>query len=395
MKSRNTSSDTKVTGTVGFTLCIVILIAAIFGLTYSLTAPLVALSLSEQGVGETLIGVNAAMHALGVLLIAPALPALTTRYGAFRLIVVALIMTAILMLCFPAVPSYWLWFPLRFGLGIAAELLFVLTETWASELSTDATRGRVMAGYTALLSLGFAGGPLILSFTGPDGYLPYIVGAGLVVLALLLLVFSNLRLPAPQTGGSVKLLRYMRLSPLAMATTGLNAGIETAGLSFLSLYAIRLGWNEQTGTQLITMMMVGAICLQLPIGWIGDKVDRFKLMVVLSIISVIGAILWPYLLQEQWLAYPALFVWGGAFVGLYTTMLAIIGTRYKGSDLVGIYAAMGVFWGAGALLGPTLAGVAQDFTTHGLPIFVALMCLVFLAFIIMINRSSKTGNISK
>lgn len=390
MNIHNSTTHIRKSGNLGFTLFVVTLIAAIFGLTYSLTAPLVALKLSEQGVGETMIGLNAAMHALGVLLIAPALPALSAKYGAVKLIIAALLTTSVLILCFPAMPSYWLWFPLRFGLGIAAEILFVLTETWASELSTNTTRGRVMAFYTALLSLGFAGGPLILSFTGTDGGFPYLVGAALVLLALLLLLSSKLITPAPQTGGSIKLLKYIRLSPLAMLTTGLNAGIETAGLSFLSLYAIRLGWDEQSGTQLLTMMMAGAIILQLPIGWVGDKIDRFKLMVILLIICVIGAAIWPFLLQEKWLAYPALFIWGGAFVGLYTTMLAIIGTRYKGSDLVGIYAAIGIFWGAGALLGPSLAGFAQDVTKHGLPIFVSLMCLVFLSFLIMINQRSKT-----
>jgi hypothetical protein len=63
-------------------------------------------------------------------------------------------------------------------------------------------------------------------------------------------------------------LRYLRLAPVAMAATMLNAAVETSGLSFLALYAISLGWSEPRATYLLSAMMVGAIVLQLPIGWL-------------------------------------------------------------------------------------------------------------------------------
>ncbi len=53
------------------TTFVVILTAAIFGLTYGLSAPLIALELVDAGYSETIVGANSAMHAIGVLLIAP------------------------------------------------------------------------------------------------------------------------------------------------------------------------------------------------------------------------------------------------------------------------------------------------------------------------------------
>ncbi|TIT47309.1 MAG: MFS transporter, partial [Mesorhizobium sp.] len=49
------------------TSAVVILTAAIFGLTYGLSAPLIALELAEAGYSESLIGANSAMYAIGVL----------------------------------------------------------------------------------------------------------------------------------------------------------------------------------------------------------------------------------------------------------------------------------------------------------------------------------------
>jgi dolichyl-phosphate-mannose--protein O-mannosyl transferase len=59
------------------------------------------------------IGVNAAMHALGVLAIALALPRLVPRIGARRMTLGALVLAGVVLALFPAVFGIWLWFPLR------------------------------------------------------------------------------------------------------------------------------------------------------------------------------------------------------------------------------------------------------------------------------------------
>jgi len=359
----------------------VIAVAAIFGLTYSLTAPLIALDLAERGLGETAIGLNAAMHAVGVLITAPLLPRLVARFGARRMVVGALILSAVVVALFPAMPLIWLWFPLRLLLGCAAETLFVLSETWINHLSAEATRARAMATYTAALSVGFAAGPLILSVVGTNGALPYAIGAALVVCAIPLV--ATKRVAAPHFGEAPKAgpMRYLRLAPVAIAATVLNAAIETAGMSFLALYAMGAGWTEAEAPRLITALMVGAILLQLPIGWLGDRMARGRLVLMLGVISALGALLWPFVLHDPVLSYATLFVWGGAFVGIYTIMLTVVGSRFQGTDLVGIYAVMGLAWGVGALLGPALAGFSMGIATHGLPIFAALACAAFCVFL--------------
>lgn len=358
----------------------VIATAAVFGLTYSLTAPLIALDLAERGLGETLIGANAAMHAVGVLVTAPLLPRLVARFGARAMVLGALLLAAAVIALFPAMPSVWLWFPLRLALGCASEVLFVLSETWTNQLSEEHSRARAMAVYTAALSLGFAAGPLILSVTGTAGSLPYLVGAALALGAMALTASPRIIAPhfeEPQAGS---LGRVLRLAPVAIATTVLNAAVETAGLSFLALYAIGAGWDEAEATRLISALMFGAILLQLPIGWLGDRMDRRRLTLALGVVAAAGALLWPLVLHQPWLAYAVVFTWGGVFVGIYTMMLAVVGSRFQGTELVAIYAVMGLTWGAGALLGPALAGLAMDLLPHGLPIFAALACAAFVAF---------------
>ena len=176
-------------------LAAVVATAAVFGLTYSLSAALIALDLAERGAREAVIGLNAATHALGVLAIALVLPRLIPRIGPRRLILGALLIAAGVLALFPEMPGIWLWFPLRFVLGAASEALFTLSETWVSQLNQERTRARSMAIYVAALSVGFALGPLILSVTGTTGATPYLIGAGLTLAAALLIVSPRVIAP--------------------------------------------------------------------------------------------------------------------------------------------------------------------------------------------------------
>ncbi|ULU23953.1 MFS transporter [Dyella terrae] len=364
----------------------VIVAATIFGLSYSLSAPLIAMSLAAGGHSGTYIGVNAAMHALGVLLIAPAMPALAARFGARALAVAALVVTAVVLAAFTRVTDVAWWFPLRIVLGMAAETLFVMSETWTNVLTTEQARGRTMAVYTAALSLGMVLGPALLSVLGVDTA-AYLAGAVIALAAVGFVLPPWVIAPGRSKPEHAHPMRYLRLAPIAIATTVLNAGVETAGLSFISLYATQLGWTAARAMQLISVLMLGAIVLQLPIGWLADKVSKRRLVLALASISAAAALFWPFALRETWLAFAVVFVWGGLFVGIYTVMLAMVGSHFQGGDLVGVYAVMGLAWGLGALVGPALAGVAMGMSAlFGLPGVIALGCAVFAVFM-AVSRS--------
>ncbi len=362
--------------------------AAIFGLTYGLVAPLIALNLTKLGLGAGAIGLNAAMYALGVLLVAALLPRIAARFDLRTLTLAALSGAVVTLLVFPVAPWIWLWFPLRFLLGVTSELLFVSSETWLNGLAEEKSRGQTMAFYTAALSLGYAVGPLTLSFIGTEGATPYWIGAGVAAMALMLLAVSGIAAPPREARGEIRPISYLKLAPIGIASTALNAAIETAGLSFFALYAMKSGWTEPQATRLLSTLLVGAVLLQLPIGWLGDRMDRRRLLIALSSLAAAGAFAWPLLLATPHIAYPAIFLWGGVFVGVYTIALAHVGSRFSGGDLVGIYAMMSLAWGVGALVGPGAAGLAMDVSSEGLPLFAAVACGGFAIFVWRLRASA-------
>jgi MFS family permease/uncharacterized membrane protein HdeD (DUF308 family) len=355
----------------------------IFGLTYGLSAPLLALTLTQMGFSESFVGANAAMHAVGVLLVAPLLPRLAWRVGPKLPITGALLAAAAALALFPVMPAIWLWFPLRLVLGAASEAMFVMSETWLNQLSDESSRTRTMAIYTAALSLGFAVGPIILTAVGSEGLPPFLIASGMALIALLSVAMPWVHAPTFERPSHPSPLRYLALAPVALGATLVNAALETAGMSFLPLYAMNVGWDEPSATMLLSVLLLGAIIMQLPIGWLGDRVDRRRLVVGLGIASTAGALIWPYVIGSAPLAYALLFIWGGLFVGIYTVMMSLVGSRFQGGDLVSIYAVMSVAWGVGAFVGPSAAGVSMNLAQHGLPYFAAIACAAFTALALL------------
>ncbi|MCZ7935283.1 MFS transporter [Agrobacterium leguminum] len=373
------------------TAVVITVTATIFGLTYGLSAPLIALELAEAGYSESFIGANGAMYAVGVLLAAPFMPRLFGRFGFGRLAKSALLGAGSILLLFPAAPFIWIWFPLRAALGAVSETLFVVSETWLNHLASEASRGRLIAIYMTALSCGTALGPTILAFVGRHELWAFVIGGLMTFAACTVLVFGRPQEPKAEHEDIGNPFRYLGLAPVAVASAALNAALEAAGLSLLPIYAVSLGWPEQSATLLLTVLLIGSITLQLPIGWLGDRMPRSKLLALLALLATIGAAFWPMALAHAWLAYPLLFVWGGVFVGIYTTTVVMLGDLYEGSELVGIYALLSVAWGVGAFTGPFLSGIAMEMTLHGLPLFAAVACGIFglcAAFMPIRNRAS-------
>src|SRR5690606_11296161 len=332
-----------------------------------LSAPLIAQALHARGMGETLIGLNAALYAIGVLVVACWLPGFAERVGLRTGMTLALLLVALVLPGF-ALTALWLWFPLRFLLGVGSEGVFVMSEAWVNQLSSERSRATTIAVYTAALSLGFALGPLVLSAVGAHEVTAYWIGAACAFAALLLVLAPRIRVPAfdrdPEAGGG---LAMVRIAPVALAAAALNGALETAGLAFMPIYAMRLGWTPASANALIATLMIGAIALQLPIGWLGDRYDRTRLVVALAGLAALGAAIWPLLLRAVPLAYAVIFLWGGAFVGTYTLTVTAVGSRFSGGRLLGTYAGMSIAWGLGALAGPALTGVLMEHVRHGLP----------------------------
>jgi MFS family permease len=355
-------------------------VASVFGFALGISFPMLALALESLGLSDTMIGVNGASEALGLLASAFILPTLTRKYGPMAIMTLSVLVTFLCFLGFGLFYDPDIWLVLRFILGFAINGLFMLSETWLNLLANESNRGRYVGIYATVLAASFAFGPLLVPVIGFTGMLPYATCAMIIALGLIPLFAGRRVIPDMSSHqGSNNILIYLVQMPTIMAASLLISFLDLAAFGLLPVYAIRIGFDADTAPLMLTALSLGNLCLQIPIGWLSDRINRYTTLILLGVGTMAATLLVPVVNGMPWVFWPLLFFWGGMAYGLFTVSLSIMGSRYQGAALVSASAAAGAVWGIGGLLGPLTGGIAMDAVgPHGLMWVVAFGCALFL-----------------
>ena len=350
---------------------------SIFGLAFGMTYPLLSLLLEERGTSSTMIGLNASMGPLGILLFASVIPGLAARYGARNLTVIAALAVAANLILFKVFDSIWPWFLLRMTQGMGMAVLFALSESWIVRYASDSSRGRVVAIYASVLSLSFGAGPLLLVWVGIHGWTPFVIGTAVLVIGVLPLLMVDDKLDAhqeePAPAGFV---RFAPKAPLLLASVAVFAIFDAATISLFPVYGVRNGLDIETSATIVSAMVLGNVALQFPIGWLADRFPKRLVMIGCALVTVASLALLPMVIDNV-LKWPLLILCGAAGYSIYTVSLADLGDRFKGDELINGSSAFATVWGGGALVGSAVAGWSLNlFSGHGLPWFLGLMYLL-------------------
>jgi MFS family permease len=352
------------------------------GMGLGLSIPLLALQLEQRGTDTALIGLNTAMPALATLVFTPFIPALLRRVQPDRFLLVCMALSAACMPCYFLFPNIWAWFPIRFINGIALTGLFVVSEFWINQLADEKSRGKLIGLYGAILSGGFAIGPLILALVGSEGALPFLIVSFLTVSASIPLFLAWGLAPRVEEAPSRGLLTFLFVAPAATLAGLIYGATETNIFNLLPIYALRTGQTAETAALVLTVFGAGNILFQIPIGALADRMDRRLVLLICAGFGFAGTALLPLVSQSIYLFIPSLFVFGGVVVGMYTVGLTLLGERFRGADLASANATFVMLYSVGALAGPPLAGLSMDvWDPHGLAVFMAGLIGVYLILV--------------
>lgn len=354
----------------------------VFGFTLGLMFPLLSLILEQRGISAEVIGYNTAVQSLGIVISIFAIPPLVRRFGAKRVVIVAGLLAALVILAYPVAPFYWWWFGLRALQGLFVSVLFAVSEAWIVRFAEGPYRSRILALYTSVLAASFGGGPALISLTGIEGYQPFAIGAAILALAVVPVTLVRDDAVRSEDEAPLSVLGFTRKAPLLLIAVGLFAIADAANLSFLPVYAVKKGFDRETAALALTCFIVGNTVLQFPVGWLADHFPKRNVMAGCGIVTGLGFALIPASFGTP-LLWPVLTVAGAAAAGIYTVSLAALGERFSGHELVTGTASFSVTWGLGALAGSLLAGWSiAAFGPDGLPYTLTAIFIIFLAIML-------------
>ncbi|MBC8036702.1 MAG: MFS transporter [Rhizobiales bacterium] len=344
-----------------------------------LTLQLLPLLMERQGIPAWIMGVNAAMGPIGILMAGPLLPHIIGRFGSKQIALGVIAILIATMLAFPLMPSIWLWFPIRFIFGIAAGTLFTISEAWVLTFAGDGNRGRIMGLYVSVLAVTFSVGPLILPYTGIDGWTPWVIGMACIAAGALPLAFVEVSddvFRQKQGGG---FFRFIGRAPLLLFAVGAATLFDSVFISFFTIFGLRHGLELETASHILGIAIIGNTFLFYPMGLLADRWSRIGVVVVTAGLTIVLSLsLIP--LIGTWAIWPAAIMLSACAFGVYVVALATMGDTFKGPDVIAGSAAFAAMWGVGGLLGPPIAGASIDaFGINAMPVTLAVFYAILLA----------------
>lgn len=362
---------------------------------YGISFPLLSISLESMGISGQLIGINAAMPALGWLIGSFFLPGLLARFGLKQVLIACLLTAGISISVFPLTQNLMIWMLLRFLFGGSLGLFYRAVEFWINAVSENATRGRNIGLYSFCFVLGLAVGSSVQPLLGISGILPFAAVSALLALTVLVVAFqSHENAVNIASARSYFRLGIVLLTPIALMAVFAYGFFEDILAYLMAVYALRNNLGESVAAFTITAMAIGNLTFPIPIGHLSDRIDRTFVLIACALVVTALSIIIPQTVSNPPLFLAVLVVWSGLAGSIYTVALSMIGDRFSGAELAVANASFGIVYAFGGLIGPVVNGYAIDqLHSQGLMVSAAATFGIFviLATAVMMKDRKYAG----
>ena len=363
-----------------------------YAASLSLLQPYLALRLERAGQSTTLIGILAGIAASGILIMPLLLPSLLRLFNPNRILTVSILFSILLFPIYRLSDSLVVWGLVNFALSCCAASLFIIGEAWMLRETEDRFRGLSTGIFVASVSIGFIAGPLVLAFSGLDGWLPifWLTGISAFVFALIQAVEA----PTFKLSSRASLagcLNIVRVIPLVYVIAFAFGALEFAVISLLAPHALRLGAGISEATRILSIFYLGGAALAVTFGLLADRLRLSRLLAVfLTLMFLSSSVLNILIIKGGWSSLGVVAVLGGTVTSLYCVGLIILGKAFKDAHLLEANSFFSLFYGLGATAGPLVAGFSMDlWPSRGFVVFLAGSALLLLVLTVSSRKIRK------
>jgi MFS family permease len=278
--------------------------------------------------------------------------------------------------------SPFVWAILRFIMGFCFAGLYMVMESWLNSMSDNTSRGRILSIYMMVNLGSLAAGQFFLFLPDTGGFALFCIASMLISLALVPITLSRTSAPPPPRAQPMMLSSLFRTSPLGLAgsfASGLGLG---PFWSMAPVFCSTLGLSETLTAIFMASTIIGGVLLLWPIGRMSDTLDRRRVITILCAASALSSLLIILVGGTSPLALFGLaMVWGGFSFPIYSISVAHTNDFLKSDDLLSASSGLLLVYGAGAILGPLLSGLAMGYLgAAGLYVWVAGVMGTMVAF---------------
>jgi MFS family permease len=321
-----------------------------------------------EGFATPVVGIVMAGYFAGFLAGSALTPIMVRRVGHIRVFAALASCASTAALAHILVIDPVSWTAMRVVTGLCASGLYVVAESWLNDSATNRTRGQILSAYMIVLLGGLAGGQALMSVADPAGFQAFVLARVLVSLALIPVLISRTQAPPYEALRPVGPRQLYRLSPLGVVGACLTGVAHGAFYGMGAVYAREVGLSVVQASLFLSVMTIGGMVLQWPIGRVSDRYDRRTVITVVAgaaALTALGAGLVGGTSGAAQQALAGLF--GGLTLPLYSLFIAHTNDHLEPDQIVPASGTLVFVGGGGAILGPlsvSAAMAAVGPTTH-------------------------------
>ena len=266
------------------------------------------------------------------------------------------------------------WTLARFISGFSIVAIFIVMESWLNDRANNRTRGQLLSIYMFITLTGLALGTLLLNFSSPEKYEPFILISLLLSSALIPILLTKRKAPKFKKLGYIDIKGLYKTSPLATFSMFCTGLIHSALFSLGAVYAALMNFTLFEISLVLFLVTISGGIFQWPIGYYSDKSDRRVIIIfctfAAALFSFLAIIASGSSLENMYLAtnvgtdkimffiYASLYA--GMSVPLFTLNLAYINDYIPKEKFVAAGGGMQIIFGMGAMGGPFLCSLLMN-----------------------------------
>ena len=357
----------------------------------SLLGVVLPLRMETAGYPVALIGAIMAAYYLGLALGGFRSKHVILRIGHIRAFSAFAALAAATCLAYDFFFTPAAWVVLRVINGFCIAGMTTSIESWLNERSSNETRGRVLGFYMLVFYLAVALGQTLVNVAPVGGSEPLMLASALIGLSLIPIAMTRLGKPDL---GEVRVLGVREI--YAASKVGV-VGAGVAGILIGSFYALAIVFARQIGLSVseaamfMSVVVLGGLAFQVPIGMLADRFDRRIVMAgiliavgtswgLLSISIANGVSL--IVLMVMALAF------GGAISSVYPLCVAQTFDRLDRMYYVAASGRLLMVYSIGATIGPLLtSGLMAAYGPSSFFVFESVIAIAYAVFVLLRVRS--------
>ena len=314
-------------------------------------------------------------------------PNLVGKVGHIRVFAAFASMASLSILVHAMFVNPIVWTVARFLTGFSIIGIFIVVESWLNDRANNRTRGKVLSVYMFITFIGLGLGTLLLNFSTPEKYEPFILVSLLLSVALIPILLAKRKPPKFKKIGSIKLKELYKISPFGTVSMFCNGFIHSTIFTLTAVYAARINFTIFEISLLLFLITISGALFQWPIGYFSDRMDRRIIIVTCSLIAALfcftsivtsGASIQNMYLAITLTADKVLFfvfvtLYAGMALPLFTINLAFVNDFITKDKFVAAGAGLQTIFGLGAIGGPILCSIFMNyFGSEGFFMFLLL-----------------------